>query len=323
MEDPSTYPRDYINVHYGLANYWYDHSNPINRCDWFVPQLKEKPYVRHPHQHPEYLRTFLNTPQIKTCSNYMYPKFEHYNNTITLKQYRTICATDVSFQDCSGYTGVLLKSFHNRNLIKKRCAEYIMFHSCIKKRIPYDSEIVNFVHRWLQIDQKMFDTPEQYHTLCVRIHDCACLIYFGIKLVRNKIPGHKPHSWQNRLNQDTRHEILDDPTLGLTPVQQDFRKKNAITKSLKKSPTTMTIASTKNVDTSYYGPSPNDTSYNAPSNNDPFNSHKKPVIQVQPDSNRVAKNTKRKESRKESHLEGNSVSKKAKIMNVTHSAEEE
>ena len=145
------------------------------------------------------------------------------------------------------------------------------------------------------------------------------MIYFGIKLVRNKIPGHKPTSWQHNLNQDTRDEILQDPTVGLTPVQQDFRKKS----SQKKYPTTMTVASTKNVDTSYYGPSPNDTSYNAPSNNDPFNSHKKSVIQVQPDSNCVAKNTKRKQSRKESHLEGNSVSKKAKIMNVTHSAEEE
>ena len=74
----------------------------------------------------------------------------------------------------------------------------------------------------------------------------------------------------------------------------------------------MTVASTKNVDTSYYGPSPNDTSYNAPSNNDPFNSQKTPIIQVstkknsaidqsskiqlQPDSNRITKNTKRKES---------------------------
>ena len=140
-----------------------------------------------------------------------------------------------------------------------------MFHSCIKKRIPYDSEIVNFVHRWIQIDHKMFNTPQQYHALCVRIHDCVCLIYFGIKLVRNKIPGHKPHSWKNQLNQDTRDEILDDPTIGLTPVQQDFCKKYSITKSPKKYPNTMTIASTKNVDTSYYGPSPNDTSYNAPS----------------------------------------------------------
>ena len=99
----------------------------------------------------------------------------------------------------------------------------------------------------------------------------------------------------------------------------------------------MTIDSTKNVDASYYGSSPNNESYNGPSQNDTFNSQKTPVIQVstnknsatdqsseielQSESNHsIAKNTKRKESRI-SH--GNTVSKKSKIVNVSHSSEEE
>jgi len=77
----------------------------------------------------------------------MYPQFEHYYNTITIEQYRTICSTDVSLNDCSGYIGVLMKSIKGKNIMKKRCAEYIMYHRCIKKIIPYDSEIIKFIHR--------------------------------------------------------------------------------------------------------------------------------------------------------------------------------
>ena len=105
-----------------------------------------------------------------------------------------------------------------------------MFHSRMKKRIPYDSEIVNFIHRWLQLDKQQFDTPHQYHALCVRIHDCCCLNYFGIKLIRNKIPGHKPHTWANSLNKDLRRDILDDATMGLTPVPQVLQNSRSATK---------------------------------------------------------------------------------------------
>ena len=81
--------------------------------------MKYKPFVSHPHEHQNYLTTFLDRPQIKSCSNYMYPKYEHYNNSITINEYRTICATDVTFKDCGSYVGVLVKIFEAKNIIKK------------------------------------------------------------------------------------------------------------------------------------------------------------------------------------------------------------
>ena len=220
----SSYPREYYNFNHGVLNYWYSFDTP-KEIDLFQPNHKKKPFVPHPHMHTDYPKTFLDTKhKNKDCNNYMLPTYFNRKESVSFENHATICATDITQDDCEGFVGCTLGSVDNRNLKKKRIAQYIMFHAKEIGRIPYDSEIAFFLKKFLQISRTSLKnssgepSQDKFSTLLMRIHDCCVSLIFGIKLRRKNMPGTKKKSWKYQLKQDDM-QVFDDPSLNLKEIK--------------------------------------------------------------------------------------------------------
>ena len=85
MENPNTYPIKFNNFNHGASNYWYNYDPPRETVLRFSPDMKQFPFVTHPHMHNEYLKTFLLEDKIKNSSNYMLPSYENYDKNSLLQ----------------------------------------------------------------------------------------------------------------------------------------------------------------------------------------------------------------------------------------------
>ena len=108
LNSSSSYPIEYYNFNHGKLNYWYSFDTPkeIQLC--FKPNYQMKPFVPHPHMHTDYPKTFLATPHIKNCNNYMLPTYSNRKESISFEDHATICSTDITEEDCAGFVGCLL-----------------------------------------------------------------------------------------------------------------------------------------------------------------------------------------------------------------------
>ena len=222
LNQPSSYPSEYYNYLHGHLNYWYT----PNTGNTFKPDLSLKPFVPHPHMHPLYAKTFLNIPHIHQTEKYMLPSYENHNQTIFVQNHRTMVATDMSEADCESFYGILIRNLPNKGQARKRISEYVFFHCKTVGRIPYDSEIVHFLHQYLNITPSSFinslgqDDVALFNTLLMRIHDSCCTGLFRIKLIRENKPSNGKHSWKKHLTREEK-EVFGDPNLKLRP----FKKK--------------------------------------------------------------------------------------------------
>ena len=89
LENPNIYLNKYTNFNHAASNYWYNYDTPRDTVLRFSPDMRQFPFVIHPHMHNEYLKTFLSEDKIKNSSNYMLPSYENYNKKLsptTIKQ---------------------------------------------------------------------------------------------------------------------------------------------------------------------------------------------------------------------------------------------
>ena len=144
----------------------------------------------------------------------MFPQLENVHSTISFVGRHTIVATELTDTDLNSHFKVLLnKSFKGKaNYMSKCCSKYAMFHGKTMERIPYDSEIDFFLHRWLAIENRSFNNPLEYDALCMKIHDSCALIYFGVKMIRRNEP--EKNSWSRKLSPEEK-EVFTDYSLTL------------------------------------------------------------------------------------------------------------
>ena len=268
LESPNMYPNKYTNFNHGASNYWYNYDPPRETVKRFSPDMKQFPFVEHPHMCNEYLKTFLSEDKIKNSSNYMLPSYENYDKKIAFYNHQTVMSSPLTFKQSMSYIKVAFKSFSilmkehyfdseiatikksmSQNI--KRCAEYIRFHGTTKKRIPFDSEISHFLHRCLSLTKEQFPIPSDYDTLCIRIHDACTCLYFGINLKRNMAPGTgKNKPWTRSLNVEEK-EGLQDPSLHLPIVPPQKRKPTESSRTVLQSSGSPTIKSSSMSDNAH------------------------------------------------------------------------
>ena len=184
LYQPSSYPTEYTNFLHGSLDYWY----VPDTFNTFKPDLSEHPFVAHPHMHPDYVKTFLETPHVKESQTYMLPNYNNHKETISFQDHQTICSTDMTEGDCEDFVGVVFKNLPQKGQRKKRISEYVMFQSKMIGRIPYDSEIVHFLNNKLGLNPSSLKNSvgdidyERFQTLVMRIHDSCTVGLFKIKL---------------------------------------------------------------------------------------------------------------------------------------------
>jgi len=175
--------------------------------------------------HYEYLRTMMDY-YVRNSDNYMFPQLENVHSTISFVGRNTIVATPLTDTDLNSHFKVLLsKSFKGQaNYMSKCCTKYVMFHGKTMERIPYDSEIDHFLHRWLAVEIRNFNNIADYDSLCMKIHDSCALVYFGVKMIRKNNPRTK-NNWSKKLTSDEK-EVFNDYSLTLHNTPKPVPKRN-------------------------------------------------------------------------------------------------